>query len=100
MERKEDAVSKAAELDEARFELERAEKLTQLLSDQIKADKEAAEAARRTADDNYVAAQKLLERGYTSQANVDAKKADLEREKARVKQLEYILRVQGKEGTP
>jgi len=100
MEHKEDAVSTAAELDEARIEMERAEKLAQLLSEQIKADKDAAEAARTTAEANYMRAKQLYERGFASQAKLDALKAALESESARVKQLESILRVRGKAGTP
>jgi hypothetical protein len=97
--RHEDADSKA-KLEEARIELEFAEKLARLLSGQIRADMIAAEGARKAAQGRYDHVAKLQERGYASQTQADVAKAALAEAEARVKQLESILQIEESQRAP
>lgn len=85
-----DAVGEA-KMEEARIELERAQKLEQLLSAQIKAEMSAAEEARDAARAYYERAKVLSKNGAISQEELDAEKVALAEAEARVKQLESIL---------
>jgi hypothetical protein len=86
-----------AELDEAKIELDRAEKLMEILSVQIETEVVAAEAAQKIAAAHYERALGLAEKGELSQAEVDAAKAELVNAEARWKQLEVILQVKKNE---
>jgi hypothetical protein len=73
---KQDEVSRAAELDHARFGVEKAEKLVQSLSEQTKADSLAAEAASKLAKATYERAKQLHAHGAISQEHMDAAEAE------------------------
>jgi multidrug resistance efflux pump len=83
------------EANEAKIELEAAEKRVQLLSGFIKDAVNTARAEIATAEEELARVSQLSRKGFVAQTEVDRAKSRVDAARARVKQLETILSTVG-----